>query len=132
LYAGLHLLARCVRVDEDRIVQVPAVGGDDPHARSLDHGGQVLEEHVVGPGVGAVDEVEAVALLVHLHERPDLAVDDDRVADELGHPVRVLRVDAHVGEEELTVGIEHAVLDDQRHGEAHRAIGSGILKANRV
>jgi hypothetical protein len=46
--------------------------------------------------------------------RPHLAVDGDRVARELRHPVGVLGVVALVRDEQLPVGIERAVLDHER------------------
>src|SRR5262249_25612436 len=72
--------------------------------------------------VGAVQQAEAIAPGVDLEPWPALAVDDDHAAEELGHPVRMdvgvleWSVDAGripVGEQQLAVGVELAVLDDQ-------------------
>jgi hypothetical protein len=52
----------------------------------------VREEELVAAGVRAVEEQEAVALRLDLEKRPHLPVNGDRVAQELGHPERVLRV----------------------------------------
>ena len=66
----------------DRVL-VAAVGADDPHRHA------VRQADVVEALVGGVEHPEAVEVPLHVHVRPDLAVDHVGVAVDEQHPVRI-------------------------------------------
>jgi hypothetical protein len=87
---------------------------------------QILQPQAVLPRLGAVQQPEAVLALLDVQEGPDLAVDDDAV------PLEGI-LDGR-GIEERAVGIELAVLDDDRDLElaARQAEGGLEVVAQQV
>ena len=97
-----------------RGIQQTPIRADLPENRPVGN------EHVEEPGVGRVEEAETVAYRLHVEVGPGFAVDDNRIAQELGNPERVdSRIRrravepciAAVGEIPLPGGIELTILN---------------------
>ena len=93
--------------------QQPAVGAD---LRERQRPAAVLvgELQVVEARLRSVDDPEPVAARLDVDERPDLGVDDRDVAEELRHPLRVIRGHALRRVEHAPVGVERLVLQHER------------------
>jgi hypothetical protein len=87
---------------------------------------RLVEGQVVEPRVRGVQDAEAILAWLDLQERPHLAVDQHRVAEELGNPhgwharIRVAAIVLH-RIEQRAVRVEEPVLDHQR--DLERAVG---------
>ena len=88
----------------------------------------VDELQVVETRLRAVDDPQPVAARLDVDKRPDLGVDDCDVAEELRHPLRVIRGHALRWVEHAAVGVERLVLQHQRDlvrtgGQPQRIVG---------
>lgn len=123
---GQAVVGRQGGIELNGRVQQAAISADHPDGRAKVSGDLVGQEHVVRAGVGAVQEPEGIALVTQSQLGPDLAVDADHVALELGHPERVVhwvRGERRPSREvQLPVGVKHAVLDDQRDDPGDRSL----------
>jgi hypothetical protein len=93
----------------DRSAQEAAIGAD-LHEPQWPAAVLVDEPQVVEARLRAVDDPQPVAAGLDVHEWPDLGVDHRDIAEELGHPVRVIRRHALAGIEHAPVGVEGLVL----------------------
>ena len=98
-------------------VLVAAVGADDPERHA------VRQADLIEALAGRVEHAEAVEVPLHVHVRPDLAVDDIGVAVDDQHPVRIDvgvraqragRLILRLRIEHAAVGAERAILHDER------------------
>ncbi|RPK33632.1 hypothetical protein EES39_35755 [Streptomyces sp. ADI92-24] len=122
--AGPQCRQHLVEIDRHRTRQQTAVAADLPDD-ARDRVVLVVDQHqIVDPGVGGVDEPEAVPGVIHVQIRPDTAVDRgvrtqerqrDRLSrlrvglDDLGRLVQQPAVEPAV-----LVGVQIAVREDQR------------------
>ncbi len=102
------------------VKKLPSVVVIGPVRDLLGQATGVGQEELVEPGGAGVQQAEAVATTLDVHERLELAVDEELVADEAVQPERV--------EAELAVRGEQLVGEDQREIELRVTSTRGIIR----